>query len=80
MPSLAPLFSLVAQWRDQAAGVVSQLKSLNANGDLNCSLNDLMGSLLHMHNNRMFKAYGREQELVVHDLMRRKYVSMKHGS
>ncbi|WP_462164867.1 lantibiotic dehydratase [Pseudoalteromonas xiamenensis] len=77
---LAPLFSLVAQWRDQAAGVVTQLKSLNANGDLNCSLNDLMGSLLHMHNNRMFKAYGREQELVVHDLMRRKYVSMKHGS
>ena len=35
----------------------------------------LLGSLLHMHNNRMFKAYGREQEFVMHDFLRRVYFS-----
>ncbi|MCF6437688.1 lantibiotic dehydratase [Pseudoalteromonas sp. MMG022] len=69
------LFNLLGQWQAQAAPVVAQLNTLRAAGALNCSRDALLGSLLHMHNNRMFKAYGREQELVIHDLLRRKYFS-----
>ncbi|NOU51304.1 lantibiotic dehydratase [Pseudoalteromonas sp. JBTF-M23] len=69
------LFALLAQWQVQAEPVVEQLNQLISDEALNCSKDSLLGSLLHMHNNRMFKAYGREQELVIHDLLRRKYFS-----
>ena len=69
------LLTLLAQWQKQAHPVVAQLNHLMENDALNCSRDALLGSLLHMHNNRMFKAYGREQELVIHDLLRRKYFS-----
>ena len=59
--------------------MVARLNEMLEGGKLNCSRDSLMGSLLHMHNNRMFKAYGREQELVIHDLMRRKYFSADKG-
>jgi hypothetical protein len=42
---------------------------------ITCSRDILLSSLLHMHNNRMFKAYGREQELVMYDFLRRLYFS-----
>ncbi|CAM4304038.1 lantibiotic dehydratase [Pseudoalteromonas byunsanensis] len=69
------LFTLLSQWQVQAAPVVAKLNALLADDALNCSRDSLLSSLLHMHNNRMFKAYGREQELVIHDLLRRKYFS-----
>ncbi|MBQ4850325.1 lantibiotic dehydratase [Pseudoalteromonas sp. MMG012] len=69
------LFDLLAQWQQQAAPCVAQLNVLIEDEQLNCSRDSLLGSILHMHNNRMFKAYNREQELVVHDLLRRKYFS-----
>ncbi|BBN83225.1 lantibiotic dehydratase [Pseudoalteromonas sp. A25] len=69
------LFMLLNQWQAQAEPVVAQVNKLIDDKVLNCSKDSLLGSLLHMHNNRMFKAYGREQELVIHDLLRRKYFS-----
>ncbi|CAH9060238.1 Nisin biosynthesis protein NisB [Pseudoalteromonas sp. CIP111854] len=69
------LFDLLMHWQYQAQPVIEQLNELIAKEALNCSKDSLLGSLLHMHNNRMFKAYGREQELVIHDLLRRKYFS-----
>ncbi|MCG7498028.1 lantibiotic dehydratase [Vibrio sp. Of7-15] len=35
---------------------------------------ELLASLLHMHNNRIFKAYNRQHELVIYDLLRRHYL------
>ena len=70
---------LLTHWQQQAAPVVAKLNDMLESGKLNCSKDSLLNSLLHMHNNRMFKAYGREQELVIHDLMRRKYFSADKG-
>lgn len=69
------LLGLLEQWTQQATPVIDALNLLIDDNKLNCTRNSLLGSILHMHNNRMFKAYGREQELVVHDLLRRKYFS-----
>ncbi len=65
----------VAEWQQMAEHAIAELKVLSDAGRLNASLDGLLGSLLHMHSNRLFKAYGREQELVIHDLLRRKYFS-----
>ncbi|MCF2910418.1 lantibiotic dehydratase [Pseudoalteromonas sp. DL2-H2.2] len=69
------LFAILSQWYQAAEPVVTVLNRMLDEGKLNCSKDNLLGSLLHMHNNRMFKAYGREQELVIHDMLRRKYFS-----
>ncbi|MBB1448953.1 lantibiotic dehydratase, partial [Pseudoalteromonas sp. SG41-6] len=69
------LFTLLEQWQHKVKPVVKDLNVLINEKQLNCSRDSLLSSLLHMHNNRMFKAYGREQEFVVHDLLRRKYFS-----
>lgn len=55
--------------------VAEQIKQLQHTGSLTCSLNTLLASLLHMLNNRVFKAYGREQEFVVYDFLRKRYLS-----
>ncbi|NRA62499.1 MAG: lantibiotic dehydratase, partial [Psychrobium sp.] len=67
---------LLEQWQLEAAPIISLLNGVINKGELNCTRDSLLGSLLHMHNNRMFKAYGRQQELVVHDLLRRYYFSL----
>lgn len=69
------LLTLLEQWQHKVEPVVKVLNALINENKLNCTRDSLLGSLLHMHNNRIFKAYGREQEFVIHDLMRRKYFS-----
>ncbi|NKC20389.1 lantibiotic dehydratase [Pseudoalteromonas sp. S4498] len=69
------ILALLETWQKQAEPVVKDILSLDHEGALNLSIQSLLSSLLHMHNNRMFKAYGREQELVIHDMLRRKYFS-----
>uniref|UniRef100_UPI0040540571 thiopeptide-type bacteriocin biosynthesis protein n=1 Tax=Shewanella sp. TaxID=50422 RepID=UPI0040540571 len=44
------------------------------------SRDNLLASLLHMLSNRIFKAYGREQEFVVYDFLRRLYLSQQARS
>ncbi|PCK30289.1 lantibiotic dehydratase [Pseudoalteromonas piscicida] len=69
------ILALLEAWQQQAKPIVQAILALDKDGALNLSTNSLLSSLLHMHNNRMFKAYGREQEFVVHDMLRRKYFS-----
>lgn len=69
------VFALVDGWYQQVKAVIEQLNQLIANKAIKCSKDSLLSSLLHMHNNRMFKAYGREHELVMHDFLRRYYFS-----
>lgn len=69
------ILALLEAWQKQAEPVVKDILSLEQEGALNLSVQSLLSSLLHMHNNRMFKAYGREQEFVIHDMLRRKYFS-----
>jgi thiopeptide-type bacteriocin biosynthesis protein len=70
------IFSLIKQWQEETKPYVQTIHEMyQGENELNCSRDTLLGSLLHMHNNRMFKAYGREQELVMHDFLRRVYFS-----
>ncbi len=70
------IFTLVKKWEKEAKPKIQAIYEMSkAKTKLNCSLDDLLSSILHMFNNRMFKAYGREQELVMHDFLRRMYFS-----
>lgn len=61
----------------QLKPIANNIIRLQKQGRLICSLDTLLNSLLHMFNNRIFKAYGREQEFVVYDFLRRYYLSRK---
>jgi len=50
---------------------VKKLRALEAQGALVSPLHDVVSSLLHMHANRMFHAFGRRQEMVLHDFLAR---------
>ena len=63
------------QFLQQLQSGASQLIMLQQQEKLSCTLDTLLHSLLHMFNNRIFKAYGREQEFVVYDFLRRYYLS-----
>ncbi len=65
---------LLGKWQASVASVVADLNKLIKDRQLNCPRDALLSSILHMHNNRMFKAYGRAQEFVIYDLLRRKYL------
>ena len=69
------LFSLVGHWEGCVTSHISKMKQLlnqvSAEG-----IHGVLASLIHMSNNRMFKAYSREQEFVMHDFMRRHYFSL----
>jgi len=70
------VYTLVNHWQQESSAFINDLKKLlTTEGGINCSKNTLLSSILHMHNNRMFKAYGREHELVMHDFLRRYYFS-----
>lgn len=66
---------LVANWLIKVTPIIEQLKALQVEGKLTCSIESLIDSLLHMHNNRMFKSQGRRHEFLMHDFLRRYYFS-----
>ncbi len=71
------LSALLNRWFDNSLPVIDKLLTLiKSEQGLKCSKGTLLSSILHMHNNRLFKAYGREHELVMHDFLRRYYFSM----
>lgn len=72
---LLQMFTIRRQFILQLQPGVSQIIMLGQQDKLSCTLDTLMHSLLHMFNNRIFKAYGREQEFVVYDFLRRYYLS-----
>jgi thiopeptide-type bacteriocin biosynthesis protein len=78
------LFNLVTRWQYQVNTSLQAIKKPLAkklsedNIALESHLVSLLSSLFHMHINRMFKAYGREHELVVYDALRRYYLGLTH--
>ncbi|KUM52061.1 lantibiotic dehydratase [Rheinheimera sp. EpRS3] len=70
-----PLSELRQRYLQTLEPIAQQLIQLQQTDSLTCSLDTLVASLLHMLNNRIFKAYGREQEFVVYDFLRRRYLS-----
>lgn len=76
-PPLQQMSVIRQQFLQQLQPIVAEILCLQQKEQLSCSLDILLHSLLHMFNNRIFKAYGREQELVVYDFLRRHYLSQQ---
>lgn len=72
---LQQMLSVKQQFAQQLGPLAEQILVLQQQQQLSCSLDTLLHSLLHMFCNRMFKAYGREQEFVVYDFLRRFYLA-----
>ncbi len=68
---------LVEQFMFKISPLADEIRLLQAQNQLACSLDTLLASLLHMLSNRLFKAYGREQEFVIYDFLRRLYLSQQ---
>lgn len=68
---------LVQQFMLKISPLADEIRLLQAQNQLACSLDTLLASLLHMLNNRLFKAYGREQEFVIYDFLRRLYLAQQ---
>lgn len=60
---------------ERLAPITAGLNTLAAEGRLGVSIPELAGSFLHMHANRMARAAGRAQELVLYDWLTRHYAS-----
>lgn len=67
------LWSILDLQLAQLSVPVTGYQQLAKDGVLHIALESILGSFLHMFCNRMFKAYGREQEFVIYDLLRRYY-------
>lgn len=67
------IFPLINEWKKTIQPVTTKINNILLDKGT-ISKNDLLGSILHMTNNRVFKAYGREHELAMHDFMRRYYL------
>ncbi len=70
---------LLSNLNEYALSTTPVIKDINhqmmSSANITSSKNSLIGSILHMHNNRMFNAYGREHEFVIYDILRRYYYS-----
>ena len=76
----AEINSILKRRSELIASDVETILALDKDGALGCEIKTLLNSILHMHTNRMFKAYGRQQELVAYDFLRRYYhSSLKHS-
>jgi len=68
--------SIKRQFDNIEKEVVSYL-SLSKKGKLTRGIDDILSAHLHMFNNRMFVSYGREQEFVIYDILRRNLIEKK---
>ncbi|MCC5827232.1 lantibiotic dehydratase [Alkalimonas sp.] len=74
---LRQMQQLCRRLQQQLEPIASHIFELQQDQSLSCSVDTILHSVLHMFNNRLFKAYGREQEFVVYDFLRRFYLSKR---
>jgi thiopeptide-type bacteriocin biosynthesis protein len=71
---LAPGFSILHKRSARLRPALAELKEINDH--MNVSLDELMRSYIHMHVNRLMHTAQREQEIVLYDLLNRRYRSL----
>ncbi len=72
---MQPLFELLKQKTIAIRPVVERILELHKQDRLGRGMNDLMGSYIHMLNNRLFKSKQRIHEMVVYDFLWNYYKS-----
>ena len=68
--------SLLAEYLPQQKEIAVKYLQLEQAQQLVTPLSRVIGSLTHMLLNRIFKAYGREHEYLVYDMLRRRYLTL----
>jgi lantibiotic biosynthesis protein len=74
---LRPGFDLLHRRSEALAPVFEELKRCHRAGLLTASLDDLAGSFLHMHANRLLRSSQRAQETVLYEYLARLYASRR---
>ncbi len=74
--ALSAVDGVFRQRSGQTIDVIRAFRERVAAGELNCPMNDLLLSLIHMQANRILPASARAQELVLHDFLSRTYRSL----
>lgn len=72
---IKPLFDIIEARSQKNIPVAKKILKYTSKENPEKELNDLMGSYLHMLNNRLFKAKQRAHEMVLYDLLYRHYKS-----
>jgi thiopeptide-type bacteriocin biosynthesis protein len=70
---LAPGFAALAARSVAQRQIGEELRRLQAAGALTSTVDEIVGSYIHMHCNRILSSAQRSQELVLYDLLRRHY-------
>lgn len=70
-----PIIELINTRSKANEQIIETVLLLNANKELQLSINDLLGSLLHMNLDRLFMGRNRTNEFVIYDLLARYYKS-----
>ncbi len=65
----------IADYMKSAMPVINSIVKLSEQGKLEMPLNNLLGSLVHMHFNRLFRTKQRMHELVIYYFMHKFYMS-----
>lgn len=73
--ALGLMLSALSRRSEAMAAPVAQLRALDEEGRLTTSLDDLAGSLAHMHVNRLLRSAQRAHEMVIYDLLDRLYMA-----
>ncbi|HSH50812.1 MAG TPA: thiopeptide-type bacteriocin biosynthesis protein [Bacteroidales bacterium] len=73
--NIQPILDVLEKKSKKNMSVVSELLKREKENYLERSLNDLMGSYIHMMMNRLFKSKQRMHEMVVYDFLYRYYKS-----
>ncbi|ATB36767.1 Lanthionine biosynthesis protein LanB [Cystobacter fuscus] len=76
-PVLTQGLAVLARRSERQVPITTALRALSEAGRLRVPLAELAGNLLHMNANRMAHCSVREQELVLHDYLRRHYGSLR---
>jgi lantibiotic biosynthesis protein len=74
-PQIEDGIAVLQRRSERLAPLVAQLRSVQESGRLTTTIEDLVGSYIHMHINRLLRAAQRAQELVIYDFLVRLYDS-----
>ena len=70
-----PGLSHISSYMKYAEPIIRQIIDVSSCGELGMPLNNFLGSLLHMHFNRLFRTKQRMHELVIYYFMHKFYIS-----
>lgn len=73
---LSPLYKILLNYINESSHTIDKILKRKNSKELEIEFNNLLGSIIHMHYNRLFRTQQRIYELVIYYFMHKFYVSM----